>query len=331
MTSPTIKVEDFLCGTDAKIGDLHVEKIIPSMTEKEKLYSTYLCLASWAGFPIILDQISKESPKIHNFLSAFLPSLPKDKLVKSLTETDEESLNYKYILEYAANFYYNSGNFLGFGDTKFIPRISKEKLTELTPPNLQGLLNECIDDMYLLENGKVILGYSPHGVTTYYEPSDISEDEIVVVNKVIVQNNLKLENTKIIRDDNKKRYNVCLPSIEIDTEGKQIGEVTVPINGANQTLPVYLTKGRYSEILKKVNHWLQLAKENAANETEVKMLDALISSYQTGSGTDHVQYSEYWVKDIDPPVEFYHGFIESYRDPNGTRSEFEGFVACVDP
>ena len=61
--------DQYLCQTGFKVGDLHVEKLIPHMSEKERNYATYLILASWAGLPIIYDQVSRESIKIHNFLT----------------------------------------------------------------------------------------------------------------------------------------------------------------------------------------------------------------------------------------------------------------------
>ena len=328
----SIDKKQYLAQTNIKVGDLHVENLIPAMSEKEKNYATYLILASWAGYQILLDQVSKESPKIHKYLSALFASLPREDLTRAINidsnnkDSSANDANLKYLIEYATCFYYNGGNYLGFGDTKFIPRLSKESLRELTKPELHDLLEECIDDIYSLENGKLELGFSPNGITTYYDPSDITEEEVVSVNKVITSKGLKIENTKIVRDDTKHRYNVLLPSVQIDEEGEQIGTVDIK----STSWPVFLTKGRYSNILKKVNFFLNQAKKYASNEIEEKMLSSLISSYETGSCDDHIKYSEYWVKDIDPPVEFYHGFIESYRDPSGIRAEYEGFVACID-
>jgi dipeptidyl-peptidase-3 len=60
------------------------------------------------------------------------------------------------------------------------------------------------------------------------------------------------------------------------------------------------------------------------------MLGALIDHFETGSLRSHIKYSELWVKDIDPPVEHYYGFIETLRDPAGVRAEFESIVAVLD-
>jgi dipeptidyl-peptidase-3 len=112
-------------------------------------------------------------------------------------------------------------------------------------------------------------------------------------------------------------------SIEIDDVGLRIGEV----NG----LPVFVTKGLHSETLKKVNKWLSLAKDVALNATEAEALAALIRHWETGEIDDHIRYSELWVDDTDPVVEFYHGVVEFYHDPAGHRCEYESFVAAVDP
>ncbi|KAK8854357.1 hypothetical protein M9Y10_016917 [Tritrichomonas musculus] len=185
--------------------------------------------------------------------------------------------------------------------------------------------------MYLLEPGKLELGFGPKGVNTYYSPNSITMEEIKSVDKVITSKNIKLENTKIIRDDENHRYNVLLSSIQIDNEGELIGYIDVNCQDESEKWPVYLTKGRYSEILKKVNHFLNLAKQYVSNEKEERMLTYLMSSYETGLYTDHVKYSELWVQNVDPTIESHQGFIEVYRDPDGTRAEYEGFVACADP
>ena len=313
-------MSDYLCPTGFEIGDLHVEDAIKNLDEKQLRYATYLALASWAGLPILLAQTSREAVAIHHFLSAFVSKYDAAALERALAEKDTPL---HYLLEFAVQFYYNGGNYLGFGDKKLIPRVTREQLVALAAPHadLAALLAECVDAMYSEEQSCLNIGFHPSGVTTYYNPAEFTQTEQAAVDAILREKKVRLENTIVFRRSD--RYEACRMCIDVDKEGEKVGEY----NG----LPIYVTKGLHSEVLVKVNKWLELARQNAANETQSQMLERLIKHYQHGDVEDHVAYSELWVKDEDPVVENYHGFIESYRDPSGVRCEFESFVACIDP
>lgn len=314
-----------LCMTDFPVQDIKIGDVLKSMNDKSKIYATYLSLAVWAGYPIIASQSSVEAMPIHEFLSAFITEYqPQEDLPKAATEKDTPLF---YLLEYASQFYYNSSNYQGYGDTKFIPRCTTDQVLELLKgqnPNLTELFNKCADGLYSVEPASVLrLGFYPYSCTTYYQPAEFTQEEQQGVDNILKAKGIRIENTIIIRNDERNRYEVSIASIDIDNEGQEVGEF--------KGKKVVITKGRLSEVLKKVNHWLQLAHDNAENETQKKMIAALIEHYQTGSIEKHEEFSEQWVHDTTMTVEMHHGFIESYRDPSGVRCEFEGFAAAVDP
>ena len=318
--------EKFLCQTNLPIGHLHTEKYIPQMTEKEHKYAAYRMLAAWAGFPIILQQVSREALDIYNFIDAVLKTLTDEEInsaVACTDQNDKQKMNVKYFAEYCAVFFANSGNYLGYGDTKFIPRISLEDLKEFVKNrgNCLSLLEKCEKALYdISEHNIQHLGFNPNGITTYYDPIDFTPEEQKGIDKILTDNNIHIQNTNIIRE--KDRYCVVQYSVDIDEKGTKIGE----FNG----LPVYLTKGKYSKELNQVNKYLRKALEYVANDTQKEMLENLIESFQTGNLEKHIEYSKLWVKDVDPHVETDLGFIECYRDPAGIRTEFEGFVTTID-
>eukprot|EP00027_Filamoeba_sp_ATCC50430_P014115 CAMPEP_0168574354 /NCGR_PEP_ID=MMETSP0413-20121227/19031_1 /TAXON_ID=136452 /ORGANISM="Filamoeba nolandi, Strain NC-AS-23-1" /LENGTH=500 /DNA_ID=CAMNT_0008607681 /DNA_START=550 /DNA_END=2052 /DNA_ORIENTATION=- len=96
-----------------------------------------------------------------------------------------------------------------------------------------------------------------------------------------------------------------------------------------QDATIHIAYGDHSVYLAKVAENLAKAKQYAANDKQVNMLSKYVDSFSGGSIEDHKDSQRWWIQDIGPAVETNIGFIESYRDPEGERGEFEGFVAVV--
>ncbi|VDQ13575.1 unnamed protein product [Trichobilharzia regenti] len=85
----------------------------------------------------------------------------------------------------------------------------------------------------------------------------------------------------------------------------------------------------YSELLKLLVYCCKNSKVHSLNEMESEIWHQYAESFTTGSVATRKDTSTLWVKDKNPVVENYIGFIESYRDPVGVCAKFESFVAVV--
>ncbi|CAH8828990.1 unnamed protein product [Trichobilharzia szidati] len=90
-----------------------------------------------------------------------------------------------------------------------------------------------------------------------------------------------------------------------------------------------LEYGDYSELMKLLVDCCKDFKAHSLNQIESEMWHQFAESFTTGSVATHKDAFRLWVKDKNPVVEKYIGFIESYRDPFGVRARFESFVAVV--
>lgn len=88
--------------------------------------------------------------------------------------------------------------------------------------------------------------------------------------------------------------------------------------------------GEFCSFLKRVNHYLEEAQKVCGNETEKKMLQYYIDSFQTGSIDKHKDSQREWVKNKQPVIEMNIGWIERYIDPIGVRASYGGWVALTD-
>lgn len=254
---------------------------------------------------------------------------------------------------YVSAFFANAGNYKGFGDSKILPGIDAIKM-ELIIKSSKAYLQEQADidrlwsqvniSIFSLNDVNKALGLKGEGITTYFSSNCTKADADLVADWMKTK---KLEayicrTFKTIDEQGKAQYDIRLASVET---GDAVG-ITMPkedYEGAS----FQVTRGDYSQLLKKVASGLTEAEKYSANDNQRNMLKQYIDSFNKGSLDAHKEGSRYWIKDKGPVVETYIGFIETYRDPAGkiinnnrllqfknylllgARGEFEGFVSMV--
>jgi len=154
----------------------------------------------------------------------------------------------------------------------------------------------------------------------------ISKDEIDTISRALEERSIFPENTRI-----RKTTSVGTPVFEVLQASAKNDGPTEEFSLADSKGIVRLVHGDHSEELKHICSCLAEASKYAANETQRRFLAEYIESFETGSLQSYRNSQRTWIKDTQPRVENIFGFVEPYRDPYGTRAEFEGLVAIADP
>ncbi|XP_026303448.1 dipeptidyl peptidase 3 isoform X1 [Piliocolobus tephrosceles] len=325
----------YILPNDIGVSSLDCREAFRLLSPTERLYAHHLSRAAWYGGLAVLLQTSPEAPYIYALLSRLFRAQDPDQLRQhALAEglTEEE---YQAFLVYAAGVYSNMGNYKSFGDTKFVPNLPKEKLEQVIlgseaaqqhPEEVKGLWQTCGELMFSLEPRLRHLGLGKEGITTYFSGNCTMEDAKLAQDFLDSQN-LSAYNTRLFKEvdgEGKPHYEVRLASV-LGSEPSLDSEMTSKLKSYEfRGSPFQVTRGDYAPILQKVVEQLEKAKVYAANSHQGQMLAQYIESFTQGSIEAHKRGSRFWIQDKGPIVESYIGFIESYRDPFGSRGEFEG-------
>uniref|UniRef100_A0AAQ5ZH93 Dipeptidyl peptidase 3 n=1 Tax=Amphiprion ocellaris TaxID=80972 RepID=A0AAQ5ZH93_AMPOC len=303
----------YYLSNDIGISALDCGEAFRLLSPQEKMYAHNLSRAAWYGGLAVLLQTSPESANIFVLLQRIFRKQTPAQLEQVATAAGLSSEEYQAFLVYAAGLYANMGNYKSFGDTKFIPNLPKDKLKALVwasqafqeqPSEMEALWDSCSGLLYSLEDRQKQLGLGDKGITTYFSGNCCLEDA-ELAQKFLDSKKLSAYNTRLFKKDN---------------GGKACYEVRL----ASAVQKVFLTPAFDLFVLLTI-----ISQTYAANENQRKMLEEYQRSFTLGSVDAHKEGSRYWIKDKGPIVESYIGFIESYRDPFGSRGEFEGFVAVV--
>ena len=197
--------------------------------------------------------------------------------------------------------------------------MKSSKAYEKESQLIEGLWEKTKERMYSLSNKEKQLGLGEKGITKYFTPNcDMSDSERV--SRFMKAKNIEGYINRIIKVDGEKTTYEIRNAAVLDKE--------ISLEEFEGCI-FKVTTGDYNELLSKVNENLELAAKHASNSNEKEMLVNYVKSFADGSLDSHKDGSRFWIKNKGPIVETYIGFIETYRDPQRERSEFEAFVAMV--
>uniref|UniRef100_A0A8C2B1J1 Dipeptidyl peptidase 3 n=1 Tax=Cyprinus carpio TaxID=7962 RepID=A0A8C2B1J1_CYPCA len=312
---------------DIGISALDCRVAFRLLSPKEQMYAHYLSRASWYGGLIVLIQTSPESANIYVLLQKIFRLQAPQQLEAAATAAGLSAEEYQVKQPVTTPKLANIRSVFIFHNNvlseKFKALVWESLAFKQSPGDMETLWGCCCEPLYSLEDKQKQLGLGEKGISAYFSGNCCLEDA-EFAQKFLDSKNLSAYNTRLFKTeiDGKRCYEVRLASAEKGDEvccGKHEFEDSV----------FSVKRGDYAFLMEKVCQNLEKAKDYAANENQKRMLEEYIRSFTCGSVEAHKEGSRYWIKDKGPIVESYIGFIESYRDPFGSRGEFEGFVAVV--
>ncbi|ETN46902.1 uncharacterized protein HMPREF1541_01091 [Cyphellophora europaea CBS 101466] len=330
-------LSNYLADSPPTVVRLEIAPHFAALNPQQKRYAHHLSRAAFHGTRITLAQVSSESVPIYDLIVAIHKACDGDykKLVEKTGASEEHVRQW---LEYAAQFLGNCGNYKGFGDSKFIPRMAAEELQKISNVSAEAkrLFEKAQSTgggIYETKKaGLMHLGYPDQGhMSTYYPDSEgITKEEIQVVGDVLEGKGLPIENTRL-RKTKDGDFELLVASADEPTgdERDLKGVEEIDLTGNLEGKKLTFVFGDYREQMAAVEREIKLAEKAALNDKEAKMMAEYAKSFGKGSIEAYKESQRWWIKDKKPMVETDIGFVETYRDPHGVRGEWEGFVAMV--
>ena len=285
---------------DERFADLQMLRYkvegFEDLTLKQKTFIYYLQEAALYGRDILFDQNGKYNLRIRKML--------EDVYVNY--EGDREEENFKAMEEYLKRVWFSNGIHHHYGSEKFVPGFSKEWLasqTELADEIANVIFNPSVLQKRVnLAEGQDLVKTS---ASNYYE--NVSQEEAEAF----------YEKQKT-EGDTLRPVMYGMNSRLVKTESGDFIEKK------------WTTEGLYGAALKKIVENLKLARPYAEDAQQQKVIDLLISYYETGDLKTFDQYSIAWVENTEPLIDFVNGFIECYGDPLGLKCSWESIVNFKD-
>ena len=301
---------------DERFADLQLLRYqltgFENLTPKQKELVFYLSKATLYGRDITFDQFGKYNLRIRKMMEVVFT----DRNVNH--DTDE----FRALEVYLKRIWFSNGIYHHYGSEKMMPGFSADYLRQ----QLQK-----VDACRLpLRPGETLDGLCDELFPVMFDP------------QVLPKRVNKADGADLIQTSACHFYEgVTQAEAEAfyDRMKKHEPTDTPPSFGLNSTLVkedgevkevVWSANGRYANAIRHIVYWLRKAAGVAENEQQRKVIELLISYYESGDLQTFNQYCIEWLREHDSAIDFINGFIEVYGDPLGLKGSWEGLVEYID-
>ena len=285
------------------------EKLVPK--QKELIY--YLSKATLYGRDITFDQFGKYNLRIRKMMEVVF----MDRNINH--DTDE----FRAVEVYLKRIWFSNGIYHHYGCEKMMPGFSsdylREQLQKVDARRLPLWAGETLDEMC---DELFPVMFDPQVLPKRVNKAD--GEDLIQTSACHFYENVTQAEAEAFYDEMKKNEPAkdTPPSFGLNsTLVKENGEVKELVWSAN---------GRYANAIRHIVYWLRKAAQVAENEQQRKVIDLLISYYESGNLQTFNEYCIEWLKEHNSAIDFINGFIEVYGDPLGLKGSWEGLVEYID-
>lgn len=316
--SKEVKTEEFKFLLE-QFADLKIMRYqVPgfdSLTLQQKELVYYLSQAAIAGRDILFDQNYKYNLAIRRTLENIVENY----------KGDRNSEDFQLFMVYTKRVWFSNGIHHHYSKDKFLPGIG--------PDYLAFLIRETKEGSFPLREGQTLDDFIAEIVPVIFDsniaPKAVSQE----AGKDLLANSACNFYEGVTEKEAEDFY------MTLKTNALKNGTDTLLSFGLNSKLvkrsgmireDVYKIGGLYSKAIEQIVFWLNKAASVAENPYQKKVIESLVSYYQTGDLRTWDEYNVLWVKDLDSHIDFVNGFIENYGDPMGLKATWESIVNFKD-
>ncbi|MCF0198661.1 MAG: dihydrofolate reductase [Bacteroidaceae bacterium] len=266
------------------------------LSPQQHRFIYYLAEAALAGRDILWDQNCRFNLPVRRMLEA----------VYTQYQGDRTSPDFQAFLTYLRRVWFANGIHHHYGCDKFTPEFSEAWLR-----NVLAQIDYPIDEQL---------------ITVMFDPTIMAKRVNQTTDEDLLQtsacNYYAPEITQQMAED---YYNSIVDAS--DPEPIMYGlNSRLEVQNSQIIESVYRVGGLYGTAISKICYWLQLAIQEAENDSQREVLRTLIEFYHTGDLHTFDRYTIQWLQCTAGDIDFTNGFTEVYGDPLGIKASWEGFV-----